>query len=76
MTSIVTTNVAGILTIIVIWGTIGFILTYMYMSTKVKKLEETIDFLDDYIREAEKEYGHVIDEYIDHYYSDGEWTRS
>jgi hypothetical protein len=86
----VTTNGATILTIILLWSTLAWVGTYMYMSTKVGRLEYKAEFLDWYAYEADRElalaldeleaidkkYGHVIDDYIDHYYSDGEWVRS
>ena len=86
----VTTNAAGIATIIVLWSTVTWAITYLYMTEKIRRKDETIQFLDDYIegdqeymalmREhialIEKDYGHVIDDYIDHYYSDGEWVKA
>lgn len=79
----VTTNVAGILTIIVLWSSATGVLVYLYTKTKDDKV---IKFLDDYIFDMhkdydaaiqrltyiEREYGHVIDDYIE-MYSDGQW---
>jgi hypothetical protein len=86
----VTTNAAGIATIIVLWSTVTWAITYLYMSEKIRRKDETIRFLDDYIeadqtymdllrehiRDLEKDYGHVIDDYIDHYYSEGKWVQA
>lgn len=83
----VTTNAAGILTIIVLWSTLVWLSTYMYMSEKIRRKNETIKFLDRYIdlceddirqeteknQAIEREFGHIIDDYIEHYYSDGAW---
>jgi hypothetical protein len=48
----------------------------MYMTEKIRRKDEVIQFLDIYIEEVEQHYGHVIDDYIDHYYSDGEWVKA
>ena len=85
----VTTNAAGLLTIILLWSTLVWVFTYMYMSEKIRRKEEAVRFLDHYIelcerdlravternRVMEEQFGHVIDDYIDHYYSDGEWVQ-
>lgn len=81
----ITTNAAGVLTIILLWSTVVWASTYMYMSEKIRRKGETIRFLDHYIERCEddydalrqelehieREFGHVIDDYIEHYYSDG-----
>lgn len=86
----VTTNGAAILTMILLWSTITWVFTYMYMSEKIRRKDEVIKFLDIYIEEdqtyidmlrghieeTERQFGHVIDDYIDHYYSDGEWVKA
>ena len=51
----VTTNAAGILTIIILWCTLTWIVTYYIMSTrrnkKVQVLDDTIEFLNIYCDE-------------------------
>ena len=78
----VSTNAAGILTIILMWSTLVWALTYMYMGSKVTELRKTIEVLDWHIYESdlkvasfieerewiERVYGHVLDDYTDHYY--------
>jgi hypothetical protein len=76
MFEIVTTNGAAIATITVLWSTLTWAVTYMYMTEKIRRKDEVIQFLDIYIEEVEQHYGHVIDDYIDHYYSDGEWVKA
>ncbi len=71
----VTTNGATILVQLGLWSSLVWAATYMYIARKVQSLEETIGFLDIYIQETEAEYGHVMDDYFDHYYSDGEWVQ-
>jgi hypothetical protein len=86
----VTTNPAAITAIIVLWSVLAWAVTYMYMSTKVKELEYKAEFLEWYGYEAdreleraldklesiEREFGHVLDDYVEYYYSDGEWVRA
>ena len=81
MFQIVSTNVAGLLTIIALWSTLTWVITYLYMAEKIRRKDETIKFLDEYIegdemhiqmlttyvRDIEKSYGHVIDDYTEHY---------
>ena len=76
MLETVTTNGATILVQLGLWSSLVWAGTYMYMARKVESLKETINFLDIYIEETEANYGHVIDDYIDHYYSDGEWVEA
>ena len=70
----VTTNGATILVQLGMWSGLMWAATYIYMSRKVESLRETINFIDIYIQEAEEEYGHVMDDYFQHHYSDGEWV--
>ena len=86
----VTTNAAGLLTIILLWSTLVWLSTYMYMSERIRREEETVRFLDEYMdlcerdlravternRIMEEQFGDVIDDYIDHYYADGSWKRT
>jgi len=85
----VTTNAAGLLTIILLWSTLVWLSTYMYMSEKIRREKETVRFLDDYMdlcerdlravternRIMEEQFGDAIDDYIDQYYADGSWKR-
>lgn len=58
MYSTVTTNVAGVLAIIVMWSALSSLLTYIVMSNKhektVKDLLWTIEALDAYIDAEEQ----------------------
>jgi hypothetical protein len=72
----VATNFAAIATMIVLWSTVTWAITYMYMTEKIRRKDEVIDFLNIYIDESEQHYGNVIDNFIDHYYSDGEWVEA
>ena len=54
----VSTNAAGILTIILMWSTLVWAVTYMYMSEKIRREKQAF----------EGEFGHVLDDYTDHYY--------
>lgn len=47
----VTTNVAGILTIIALWSVLTWVATYMYMSKKLHDKNGIIKFLDEYIEQ-------------------------
>lgn len=51
MLEIVETNAAAILMMIALWCTVTWALTYMYMTNKLQKKQEVIDFLDIYIEE-------------------------
>lgn len=78
----VTTNVPSIMTLIVLWSTLVWVGTYMYMTEKIRRKDETIRFLDHYIELCEDDYrkvkfeldsieqqfGHVLDDYIEHYF--------
>ena len=86
----ITTNGATILVLMAMWGTLIWAATYMYMGHKLWKKNETINVLDWYIRDAnedldkahedlaaiEREFGHVLDDYVEYYYSDGEWVKA
>ena len=69
----VTTNAAGILTIILIWSTLVGLSVYAYMGTKLEQMRQEL-MGERWLRErAENElifmddnYGHVIDDYIRH----------
>lgn len=87
MLETVTTNGASILTILVMWSTITWMLTYAYMGRKVTDLRARIDVLDWYCYESdieiekllaektetERVYGHVLDDYTDYYLTDKGW---
>ena len=68
----VATNGATILTVIFLWSTLAWALTYIYMANKLRRKQEVIEFLDMYIEEMEDKYGDVMDDYTD-YYLDKEW---
>jgi hypothetical protein len=68
----VATNGATILTVIFLWSTLAWALTYIYMTNKLRRKQEVIEFLDMYIEEMEDKYGDVMDDYTD-YYLDKEW---
>lgn len=84
MFDIVTTNGAAIMTIIVLWVTITWMVTYVYMGQKVEDLQNRIDVLDWYCHESDREirqltkerretervYGHVLDDYTEYYLTD------
>jgi hypothetical protein len=84
MFDIVTTNGVTILTMLALWSTVTWAFTYMYMGQKMRAKDETIKFLDDYIeadqtymdllrehiRDLEKDYGHVMDDYTEYYLTD------
>ncbi len=86
----ITTNGATILVLIAMWGTLIWAATYMYMGYKLHQKNEAIDVLDWYIYEAnkdldkaledlaaiERDFGHVLDDYVEYYYSDGEWVKA
>lgn len=59
----VTTNGASILTIITLWSTLTWAVTYIYMNNKMTKLQMYIDAI-------EFEYGDLLDDYFDHMYGD------
>ena len=69
----VSTNAAGILTIILMWSTLVWALTYMYMGTRLEQVRQEL-LGERWLRErAENEliymderYGHVIDDYNRH----------
>ena len=78
----VATNVLSILTIMVMWSTLVWCVTYLYFIEKIGRKDETIKFLDSYIEICEDDYrkvkfeldsieqqfGHVLDDYIEHYF--------
>ncbi len=84
MFDIITTNGAAILTMIGLWSTLTWAITYAYMGTKVRDRDYRISVLDWYIYEADreleralaeleavdKEYGHIIDDYKQHILDD------
>ncbi len=70
----VTTNGATILAQLGLWSTLVWAATYIYMSRKAQDLQDRMDVLDWYIYEMEKDFGHVMDDYVDYYYSDGKWV--
>ncbi len=90
MLETITTNGVTILTIIVLWSVLTWVATYMYTSTRIRRLENKISVMDWYAYELEKEldktltelqdinekYGDVIDDYIQHYYSNDEWVQA
>lgn len=85
-----TTNPATILMILAMWGTAIWAVTYLYLSEKIRHKDETIKFLDTYIEEdqtyidmlrdhidqTERDFGHVIDDYVEYYFTDGKWVKS
>ena len=75
MMETITTNGASILTIIALWSTLTWLVTYMYMSERVRRIQVIVELLQFEIDENEREFGHVLDDYIQHHYSDGEWIR-
>lgn len=84
MRDMVTTNGATILTMLALWSTVTWALTYIYMGHKMQKLNECIESLNWYCyysdreieklfaekRETERVYGHVLDDYTDYYLTD------
>jgi hypothetical protein len=54
MFEVVETNAAGILTIIMLWSTLTWVITYWVMSNKVRAKKEVVDFLDMYIEEQDE----------------------
>ena len=62
MMGIVETNVAAILTIMMLWCTLVWAATYMYMSFKVRDRDNRIEVLDWYIYEIEHELESIINE--------------
>jgi hypothetical protein len=87
MRDTVTTNAATILTMLALWGTLTWAVTYMYMGNKIKRLSECINVLDwcvEYAdqeidaliaekRETERVYGHVMDDYTEYYLTEKGW---
>jgi hypothetical protein len=63
VTETIATNGATILTMIVLWSTVTWAATYMYMSRQVTELNKYIDWM-------KFEYGDVIDQWIEHRYDD------
>ena len=51
MLEIVETNAAAILMMIALWCTVTWAFTYMYITNRLQKKQEVIDFLDMYIEE-------------------------
>lgn len=54
MFEVVETNAAGILTIIILWCTLTWIVTYWVMSSKIQARKEVADFLEMYIEEQDE----------------------
>ena len=86
----VTTNAVSILTLIVLWSSLVWVATYMYMTEKIRRMEDLV--LDEQWKRVtaenqlfliENEYGHVIDDYIEHFepyaeyevQDDGSWKK-
>lgn len=87
----VTTNAVSILTLIVLWSSLVWVATYMYMTEKIRRMEDLV--LDEQWKRVtaenqlfliENEYGHVLDDYIEHYFEpyaeyevqdDGSWKK-
>ena len=53
MMEAITTNGASILTILVLWSTITWAVTYIYMAKKVDDKDYVIGYLDEYIEQTE-----------------------
>ena len=49
----ITTNGASILTIIALWSTITWAVTYIYMAKKVEDKNYVIAYLDEYIEQSD-----------------------
>lgn len=69
----VTTNAAGILTIIALWSSLVWIGTYMYMGTRLERMADELRAERWLRNRAEAEllfiddnYGHVIEDHIRH----------
>jgi len=75
MFEVATTNAAAILTMLAMWGVSIWAATYWWMSEKIRRQNELIEFLDSYIEGVERDYGHVMDDYFEMYYSNGEWVQ-
>lgn len=87
MLETVTTNGASILTILVMWSTITWMLTYVYMGRKVADLRARIEVLDWYCYESDvtiddlnaqlefidSQFGDVMDDYTEYYLTDKGW---
>ena len=54
MLEVVETNAAAILTIIILWCTLTWAITYWVMSSKARAKKEVVDFLDMYIEEQDE----------------------
>lgn len=63
MTEMIVTNGATVLVQIALWSGLAWAGTYMYMSRKLKKIEE-------YIEAIEEQYGHIMDDWDAHYMDD------
>jgi hypothetical protein len=66
----VATNGAAILTLIAVWSTLVWMVTYLYMDLKLKQKDQVIEVLDYYIESVERDFGHVMDDYTDYYLTD------
>jgi hypothetical protein len=53
MMEIITTNGASILTIIALWSTVTWAVTYIYMAKKVEDKNYVIAYLDEYIEQSD-----------------------
>jgi hypothetical protein len=53
MMETITTNGASILTIIALWSTITWAVTYIYMAKKVEDKNYVIAYLDEYIEQSD-----------------------
>lgn len=58
----VTTNLAGILTIMVLWCVLTWMVTYMFMSRRVQDLEAKIEVLDWYCYESDRDVHSLMEE--------------
>lgn len=72
-----TTNGATILYLMVLGGSLVWILTYMYFSEGIQKRDRIIEVLNEYIYESDKEldeinekYSHLIENYEEHMLDD------
>jgi len=53
MMAIVETNAAAILVMLLLWGTLTWMATYLYMSYKLQNARYTIDYMDEMFMEQE-----------------------
>lgn len=69
MLDMVTTNGATILTMLVLWSTVIWAFTYIYMGHKVQKLNECIESLDWYCYYSDIEVKELLAE-------KGDWVKA